>query len=212
VESLLGRDILCWSSRLFIKDSHDGGIVSWHQDLPYWGLDVSENIVTAWLALTPATRANGVMKVVPRSHRRLVEHREAAATNLLRRGQEIAVVVDEADAVAMTLQAGEFSLHHGLLFHGSDENRSGDRRVGFAIRYIPTRVRPLDGLPRDTATLVRGEDRYHHFDLLSPPEYDLAAQALLAQRRASAASDRIRDLAAQRHREMVGDQSHGMRS
>src|SRR6185436_20392425 len=59
VESIIGPDILCWSSRLFIKNPGDGGFVSWHQDVTYWGLDVSENILTAWVALSAATRENG---------------------------------------------------------------------------------------------------------------------------------------------------------
>ncbi len=203
VEDIAGPDILCWSSRFFLKNPHDGGFVSWHQDLPYWGLDMSEKVLTVWLALSPANRANGVMKVIPRSHNKPVLHREAAANNLLRRGQEVAVEVDELQAVCMELGAGEISLHHGLIFHGSEENRSSERRIGFAIRYIPARISPLAGLPRDTATLVRGTDRYGHFDLLPPPLRDLDPGALEAQRKASAASDRIRDIAATRHMDMV---------
>lgn len=203
VEDIVGPDILCWSSRFFIKNPNDGGFVSWHQDLPYWGLDISGKVVTAWLALSPANRANGVMKVIPGSHNQLVRHKEAAANNLLRRGQEIAVEVDEAQAVHMELAAGEMSLHHGLIFHGSEENRSTERRIGFAIRYIPAGISPLEGLPRDTATLVRGTDRYGHFDLLPPPRMDLDAGALEAQRKASTASDRIRDIAATQHLKMT---------
>src|SRR6478752_8928340 len=119
IESIVGPDILCWSSRFFIKDPGDGGFVSWHQDVTYWGLDVSENILTAWIALSPATRANGVMKVIPGSHTKVVAHREGAASNMLLRGQEVAVEVDESQAVHMELKAGEMSLHHGLMFHGS---------------------------------------------------------------------------------------------
>ena len=54
VESIIGPDILCWSSRFFIKAPGDGGFVSWHQDVTYWGIDVFENILTAWIALSPA--------------------------------------------------------------------------------------------------------------------------------------------------------------
>ena len=128
VEDIIGPDILCWSSRFFIKDPHDGGFVSWHQDLPYWGLDFSENILSAWVAFTPATRANGEMKVMPGSHRKLVPHKARVASNLLQRGQEIAVTVDESNAVHMELQPGETSLHHGLIWHGSVENQSTVRR------------------------------------------------------------------------------------
>ena len=173
VEDILGPDILCWSSRWFIKDKNDGGFVSWHQDVPYWGLDVGENILTAWVAISPATRDNGCMKVIPGSHRSLVPHKEGVSNNLLLRGQEVAVKVDESKAVYMALGAGQMSIHHGLMFHGSAENHADERRIGFAIRYIPTRVKAVDGLPKDSVQLVRGADRYGHFNLEPRPLRDL---------------------------------------
>jgi ectoine hydroxylase-related dioxygenase (phytanoyl-CoA dioxygenase family) len=98
--------------------------------------------------------------------------------NLLSRGQEIAVEVDESKAVDIVLQPGEISLHHIKLVHGSAPNRSADRRIGFAIRYIPTHVRQTK--VRDSATLVRGVDTYHHFDLEPRPRHDIDEAALAA--------------------------------
>ncbi len=208
VEDILGPDILCWSSRWFIKDKDDGGFVSWHQDVPYWGLNVGENIVTAWVAISPATRANGCMKVIPGSHRSLVPHREGVSNNLLLRGQEVAVSVDESKAVYMELGAGQMSLHHGLMFHGSEENHADERRIGFAIRYIPTRVKPVDGLPRDSVQLVRGVDRYHHFDLEPRPTRDLDTADVERHKKATATYAEINRLAVAKHLEMVG-RTHG---
>ncbi len=207
VESIVGPDILCWSSRFFIKDPGDGGFVSWHQDVTYWGLDVSENILTAWIALTPATRENGVMKVIPGSHTKVVAHREGAASNMLLRGQEVAVEVEETQAVFMGLGAGEMSLHHGLMFHGSEDNRSAQRRVGFAVRYMPTRVKPLEGLPRDSAMLVRGVDHYGHFDLEPSAAGDLDPAALEFHRKATARYADINRQAVKKHLEMMSSQS-----
>ena len=98
--------------------------------------------------------------------------------NLLSRGQEIAVEVDKSKAVGLAMGAGEMSLHHIKLVHGSDANRTDDRRIGFAIRYIPTYVRQIK--VRDSATLARGTDRYHHFDLESRPTADLDEAAVAA--------------------------------
>ncbi|MGA0032413.1 MAG: phytanoyl-CoA dioxygenase family protein [Burkholderiales bacterium] len=206
VESIVGPDILCWSSRFFIKDPGDGGFVSWHQDVTYWGLDVSENILTAWIALTPATRENGVMKVIPGTHRKVVTHREGAASNMLLRGQEVAVEVDEKQAVFMELDAGEMSLHHGLMFHGSEDNRSQTRRVGFAVRYMPTRVKALDGLPRDSVMLVRGVDRYNHFDLEPSALYDLEPAAVERHRKATATYAQINRESVQKHLALIAAQ------
>lgn len=203
VEDILGPDILCWSSRWFIKDKNDGGFVSWHQDVPYWGIDVGENIVTAWVAISPATRANGCMKVIPGSHRSLVPHKEGVSNNLLLRGQEVAVAVDEALAVYMELEAGQMSLHHGLMFHGSEESHADQRRIGFAIRYIPTRVKPIDGLPRDSVQLARGVDRYGHFDLEPRPLRNLDAADVERHRLATATYAEINRLAVAKHLEMI---------
>jgi hypothetical protein len=99
---------------------------------------------------------------------------------MLSRGQEIAVEVDEAKAVDVVLQPGEMSLHHVKLFHGSNPNRSPDRRIGFAVRYVPTYVRQTAGAAgvRDSAMLVRGVDSYRNFEHESPPAADLDPAAV----------------------------------
>ena len=172
VEDVLGPDILCWSSNFFIKEAADPAFVSWHQDSTYWGLS-SPDVATAWVALTTSNAANGAMAVIPGSHKLdQMPHRDTFHRhNLLTRGQEIAVEVDESQSVPLNLQPGEMSLHHVRLVHGSAPNPSLDRRIGFAIRYIPTSIRQIEG--DDSATLVRGEDRYHHFEHEPRPKIDM---------------------------------------
>jgi ectoine hydroxylase-related dioxygenase (phytanoyl-CoA dioxygenase family) len=178
VESVIGPDILCWSTTFFIKEARDPGYVSWHQDSTYWGLSAPD-VITAWIALSPATIESGAMKVIPASHGAQVAHRETFHKhNLLSRGQEIEVEVDGAKAVDLLLQPGEMSLHHVRLVHGSEPNRSADRRIGLAIRYIPTRLKQKLG--RDGAVLVRGVDRYHHFEPEPRPDADLSPAARAA--------------------------------
>src|SRR4051812_46856563 len=119
VEAIVGPDILCWASGFFAKRPGDGTFVSWHQDATYWGLS-SDEIVTAWIAFSPSVPESGCLRVVPGSHKTQVAHRDTfAAENLLSRGQEIAVDVDEASAVDIVLPPGAMSLHHVLIFHGS---------------------------------------------------------------------------------------------
>jgi len=178
VEGVIGPDILCWSSTFFIKEARDPGFVSWHQDSTYWGLDPAD-IVTAWVALSESTAENGAMRVIPDTQAlEQIAHRDTfAADNLLTRGQEIAVEVDERKAVMLELQPGEMSLHHVRLIHGSDPNPSGKRRIGFAIRYLPTHVRQVVGT-QDSATLVRGVDRLGNFAAETPPQCDLSDAAI----------------------------------
>ena len=163
IEDLYGPNLLCWTSNFFIKEARNPAFVSWHQDATYWGLSAPD-VVSAWVALTPSNMANGAMGVIPGSHRmQQLPHRDTFdKNNLLTRGQEIAVEVDESRAAYLELEPGEASLHHVLLVHGSPPNPSNDRRIGFAIRYVPTSVRQLHG--EDSATLVRGVDTFHHFE------------------------------------------------
>lgn len=176
VEDVLGPNLLCWSTSFFIKEINDAGYVSWHQDATYWGLS-SPDVCTVWIALTPANRVSGCMKFVPGSHKEQVAHTDTFhKDNLLTRGQEIAVEVDEDKAVLAELEPGQASLHHVLLVHGSAPNRSGDRRIGFAIRYIPTHVWQIAG-ERDSATLVRGVDEHRYFDHEEAPDADFSPQA-----------------------------------
>ena len=166
---VLGPDLLVWSADLFIKEAHSPKIVTWHQDLTYWGLDDVEE-TTGWVALSPSTVASGCMRFVPGSHhRRIVPHVDTfAADNLLSRGQEIAVDVDEEDGVAVELHTGQASLHHGHLFHASGPNSTGDRRIGVAIRYITPAMRQRTG-ERWMVRLASGADHCGHFDLVDPP-------------------------------------------
>jgi hypothetical protein len=172
VDDVIGPDILCWNTSFFTKEARSPGFVSWHQDATYWGLSAPD-VVTAWVAFTESNPTNGNMRVIPGSHRTQRAHVDTFHPhNLLSRGQEISVEVDESEAVDIALEPGEISLHHVLLVHGSGANPSDDRRIGFAIRYIPTSVRQVAG-PRDTATLVRGEDAFGHFEPEPRPEADL---------------------------------------
>jgi len=177
VEDLLGPNILCWNTSFFIKEAHDPGFVSWHQDATYWGLS-SSDVATAWIAMSSANKVSGCMKFVAGTHLKQVAHEDTfERNNLLTRGQEIAVRVDEAQAVHVELKSGQASLHDVLLFHGSEPNRSDERRIGLAIRYIPTHLKQAVG-SRDWATLVRGEDTYHNFEPAHVLKRDLEPEAL----------------------------------
>ena len=172
IEDLYGPNLFCWTTNFFIKEANNPAFVSWHQDSTYWGLD-RPNVVTAWVALTPSNEANGAMGFMPGTHKKdQIPHRDTfAKNNLLTRGQEIAVAVNEDDAVTIELEPGEMSLHHVRLVHGSPPNPSNDRRIGFAIRYIPTSVKQVAG--EDSATLVRGVDAEHHFEHEPRPTRDM---------------------------------------
>src|ERR1700760_257066 len=108
VEDVIGPNILCWGSSFFIKEPHNPGFVSWHQDSTYWGLEPPD-VVTAWVALSDSIASNGAMRVIPGTHRldQVPHHDTFRAENLLSRGQEVMVEVDERQAEMLELGAGE---------------------------------------------------------------------------------------------------------
>ncbi len=171
VTDLLGPDVLLWSLNWFIKEPLDETFVTYHQDATYWGLE-PHDVVTAWIALSDAGPATGPMKFVPESHRgTLRDHTDTfEKQNLLSRGQAIEQDIPDDDTVLAPLKVGEMSLHHVRLIHGSEPNRTRDRRIGMVLRYCATHVKQTK--LRDTAVLVHGVDIYDHFDLLPAPEID----------------------------------------
>lgn len=163
IEDLIGPDILCWNTLFWIKNQGSPSFVSWHQDLRYWGLDGGD-VITAWLALSPASEESGCMRVLPGSHvGEILPHEDRYdEANMLTRGQEIISGIDEERAVHMPLQPGEMSLHNARLAHASGPNMANDRRIGLSMHFIPPTVTQVQG-DWDSAALVRGRDPHGHF-------------------------------------------------
>jgi hypothetical protein len=177
VEDIIGPDILLWDANFIIKEAGDRKFVSWHQDLTYWGIE-PDDVVSIWLALSPATVESGCMRMLPGSHRRgRMNHvMTYAADNVLSRGQTIDAPIDESLAVDAPLQPGQMSLHHGWTFHASHPNRSADRRIGLNMNLIAPNVRQTQ-FGGDSAMLLRGRDAYGHFRNEPRPTEDFAPAA-----------------------------------
>ena len=161
VEDLIGPDILVYHSTLFLKEAHTPAFVRWHQDSTYFYLQPHLH-VTAWVALSEASVQAGCMQALPGSHRwGALEHDDKPEPmNMIRRGQGISGRFDQAQGQFMPVGAGQMSLHHTDLVHASGGNDSDDRRIGYAISYIPAHVRPVGAL-RPSALCVRGRSHGH---------------------------------------------------
>ena len=159
VESIIGQNILICGTTLFIKNPNKKGFVSFHQDAKYIGLE-PHNWVTVWLAVTDANEKNGCMRMLSGSHKEDLKYHEQKfdENNLLTRGQTIKdISLDKTDAII--LEAGQISLHHPKIVHGSGLNYSNDRRIGFVIQsYIGTNVKQVIG--KMFVQKARGDDRY----------------------------------------------------
>ena len=190
VEDLIGPDILCWTTHWFIKEANSPQYVSWHQDSNYWGLDTDE-LVSVWLAVTPATLQSGCLRLLPGSHKApAMDHVDTyEADNMLTRGQTIEGV-DESKAVNLELSPGQVALFDYRLAHASHPNASNDRRIGIGIRYIPPTARQVVN-DWDSASLVRGTDPLGHFELEPEPAHDFDPAAVALHEKSDAAQRKV---------------------
>ncbi len=168
VESIIGKNILVCGTTLFIKNPNEKGFVSFHQDAKYIGLE-PHNWVTAWVALTDSNEKNGCMKMWAGTHKNEIKHHNQKfdENNLLTRGQTIEdVPINETTPVI--LKAGQMSLHHPAVIHGSGLNKSEERRIGFVIQsYIGTNVDQVLG--KMYVQLARGEDLFNYHEKARRP-------------------------------------------
>ena len=168
VESIIGKNILVCGTTLFIKNPNEKGYVSYHQDAKYIGLE-PHNWVTAWIAVTDSNENNGCMRMWPGSHKEKIKHHNQKfdENNLLTRGQTIENISIEK-TIPLVLKAGQMSLHHPKVVHGSELNKSNDRRIGFVVQsYIGTNVNQVLG--KIYVQLARGKDSYNFHEHVKRP-------------------------------------------
>ena len=191
IEQLIGPDILCWNTIFWIKDVGSESFVSWHQDTRYWGLS-SPDVITAWLALSPARVESGCMRVMPYTHRDdVMPHEDRYHNdNMLTRGQEITEGIDDKKAVYMPLKTGQISFHNYRLAHSSGPNRAPDRRIGISMHFMPPDTEQIVG-DWDSAALVRGEDKYGNFAPTPVPAKDFDPDAMAFHARAAQAQSEV---------------------
>ena len=169
VQSIIGQNILVCGTTLFIKNPNEKGFVSYHQDAKYIGLNPL-NWVTAWVAITDSNEHNGCMRMWSGSHKDSLKDHDQMFNegNLLTRGQTVNnVPIDET--TPLILKAGQMSLHHPTVVHGSDLNKSNDRRIGFVIQsYIGTEVKQVLG--KNSVQLARGIDKFKYHEIIGRPK------------------------------------------
>ncbi|MFO0996614.1 MAG: phytanoyl-CoA dioxygenase family protein [Alphaproteobacteria bacterium] len=161
-EDLIGPDILCYSMAFRVKEPDKRTFAGWHQDSAY--LRIRPTLVLAALALSPCGLEQGCLTVLPGTHKGpLLSHVESAdEDSILARGQSITSPLDTSGAVDLALQPGELAFFHYNIVHGSRPNRSNERRIMLLVEMMPTSAYQDGG--RESAMLVRGIDRFAHFE------------------------------------------------
>ena len=190
VESIIGNNILICGTTLFIKNANEKGFVSFHQDAKYIGLE-PHNWVTAWIAVTDSNEKNGCMRMWSGSHKGGIKNHEQKfdEDNLLTRGQTIGnVPIEKTDPVV--LKAGQMSLHHPTVIHGSGLNKSNDRRIGFVVQsYIGTNVKQVIG--KVYVQQARGEDMFNYHEHTKKPVKTMEKEDIDIRNKANEALSKI---------------------
>ncbi len=184
VEDLLGPNLMVWGTDMWLKEPDDNKFVSWHQDSQYWGVSGNQ-LLTAWIALSPANVESGCMRMLPGSHKcDGLEHVDTFHEhNMLTRGQTI-FDVDENQAVNIEANTGEAVFFNYRIAHASHPNCSNDRRIGIAVRYLSPVSQQLKS-DWDSATLIRGIDEYKHFEHEPVPKMDFDPEAVEFHRKSN---------------------------
>jgi chlorinating enzyme len=191
ISQLIGPNILLWNTLFWIKEAKAKTFVSWHQDTKYWGLS-SQKVVTAWIALSPANKNSGCMRVMPKTHTgEVLAHQDRYhKNNLLTRGQEIKKTIDETRAVYMPLRPGQMSIHNYRLAHASGPNLSKERRIGVSMHFMPPDTKQIVG-DWDCAMLVKGKDDFKNFAKTPIPICDFDPEAVAFHKKAAYETNQV---------------------
>ncbi len=183
LEDLLGPDLLCWNASIRNKKARSPTYAGWHQDTRY--IQIRPTGVIAFLALSPANEESGTVRVIPGSHKwDVLPHADTHdKDSILTRGQYITADLDTSSAVDLILRPGEVGFFDHNIVHGSGPNNSRDRRMILLMGYYAAHSKPLDGR-RVSAFVMRGIDRYRHFDTDPRPLRDFGPDEIANHRAA----------------------------
>ena len=157
VECLLGPNLRFHNNKINMKNPGGGSAVEWHQDWAFYP-HTNDDLLEVGIALSDMTEENGPLMVIPGSHKgKTWNHHED--------GRFVGGITDptfRADrAVPVTVAAGDVTLHHVRLLHGSKPNRSRKPRRMFFIGFCAADAWPLipsgESFEQLNARIVRGK-------------------------------------------------------
>ncbi len=129
-ESLLGEACYHWHSKITIKPARSRAHVDWHQDFASWYDDgvPYPHMLTAAIALEPATKANGCTQFIPGSHHMgRIDHR-ASGNGFESFVPRLEAAKKALGLIQLELNVGDAVFFHCNLFHGSGANKTDSAR------------------------------------------------------------------------------------
>lgn len=146
VEGLLGepaRLTLAHHNCVMTKHPHFGSQTGWHRDTRYWSF-TSPELVTVWLALGDEDERNGVLRVIPGSHRAALEPGQLDALEFLVEAHPASQVLLQG-VVPLSLHRGDVLFFDSRLFHSAGRNASEAVKLSVAFAYHGAGNQPLPG-------------------------------------------------------------------
>jgi phytanoyl-CoA hydroxylase len=138
---VLGSDVKLLQDMALLKPPWIGSRKVWHQDCPYFPIEPPD-VVGFWIALDHATAENGCMQVYPRTHRQALPHERVEGEDFADFGIPPGhPLLSEGAPTAVPLASGDALLFHGMLVHGTEPNRSRQRRRALQLHYMSARCR-----------------------------------------------------------------------
>jgi len=131
------------------KPSRKGTFLPWHQDR--WNYLDRDPLVTTWMALDPATVANGCVQVIPGSHKFGLINTAHPSGFLA--AEQVPRYCRPESIVYLEVEPGEVVLLHNWLLHASDVNRTDASRRAFSVCYMDGHTRSSNG---ETFTTIFG--------------------------------------------------------
>jgi ectoine hydroxylase-related dioxygenase (phytanoyl-CoA dioxygenase family) len=136
-EGILGGEVYHYHSKMIMKDARVGGAWAWHQDYGYWYQNgvLFPHLTSAFIAVDHATKENGCMQVIQRSHELgRIDHTltgDQAGADLDR----VKHVLDYLPLVYVEMDPGDVLFFHSNLLHRSDQNTSENPRWSMICCY-----------------------------------------------------------------------------
>ena len=144
---LLREDVYHWHSKVMLKEAKVGGAWEWHQDYGYWYGDncLYPRMISCMIALDPANKANGCLKVIPGSHLIGRIHHGGVGKQA---GAELDRVAEAEKRLGVhycEAPAGSALFFHSNLLHSSEPNLSDRHRRAYICCYNALSNIPFDG-------------------------------------------------------------------
>lgn len=136
-------DIACYRAMFMNKPAGKGTFLPWHQDS--WQELEQDPSLTVYIALDPATRKNGCVQLIPKSHKAGAlnpDHHSGFLTD-----EQAKYWTSISEIKFLELDAGDVALLHNKTLHSSDKNNSHQSRRAFSICYMDNCTKKSDGSP-----------------------------------------------------------------